>query len=439
MKKISVVLSTVVFVAATVACSQQSPAPSATAAAATAADTTASTARSVTDALTGVTLTSPVPLSPNDGQALKFADQPLKLVVKNAVATGGAPLTYSFQVASDAAFASLVFSQDGVAEGTNGQTSVSVSKLPGAKTYFWHARASSGGSAGLFSPGRSFSIGPEVVLQTPVLASPGSGGSVSGTPLLTVNNVQRSGPVTAITYRFDVADSSSFGHIVFTTTVGEQSGPATSASVNATLSAGTYFWRVQATDNASGVSSPVSAVSGFTYQPFNMSQATILNSPSDLANWAETAKITLVSFNPGSFIVDFDKRDGPDRWPDTPFGDGSLEYTLGLCLNINSHWYCSAVVQFWFGRDLEASAPPSSIHETWFYDGARWGPMAGYQPADGETVGVFVCAGNCRNNTAGDASYVKERSNVAFVPWSNGGGVDYTFSNGARIMLQKRR
>src|SRR5204863_6761004 len=114
----------------------------------------------------------------------------------------------------DAAFASLVFSQDGVAEGANGQTSVSVSKLAGAKTYFWRARASSGATAGLFSAGRSFSIGPEVVLQTPVLASPGSGGSVSGTPLLTVNNVQRSGPVTAITYRFDVADSSTFGHIV---------------------------------------------------------------------------------------------------------------------------------------------------------------------------------------------------------------------------------
>jgi hypothetical protein len=438
MKKISVVLSTVVFVAATVACSQQTPArPSETAAAATAADTAASTTRSVTDDLTGVTLTSPVPVSPSDGQALKFAEQPLKLVVKNAVATGAAALTYSFQVASDAAFASVVFSQDGVAEGGNGQTSVSVSKLPGAKTYFWHARASSGGSAGLFSAGRTFSIGPEVVLQTPVLASPGSGGSVSGTPLLTVNNVQRSGPVTAITYRFDVADSSSFGHIVFTTTVGEQSG-ATSASVNATLSAGTYFWRVQATDNASSVSSPISAASVFTYQPFSLAQATVLNSPADLASWAETARITRVEFTGNAMIVDFDKREGPDRWPDTPFGDGNLEYTLGLCLDINGHWYCSAVVQFWFGRDLEASGQPSDFFFEWWYDGARWGPMAGYRPADGETVGVFVCAGNCRNNTAGDASYVKERSNVVFVPFANHGGGSYTFSAGSRIKSSSR-
>ena len=65
--------------------------------------------------------------------------------------------------------------------------------------------------------------------------------------------------------------------------------------------------------------------------------------------------------------------------------------------------------------------------------------MAGYQPQDGETVGLFACAGNCRNNTAGDASYVKERSNVAFVPWSNEGGVDYSFSNGSRVILRSKR
>ena len=88
-------------------------------------------------------------------------------------------------------------------------------------------------------------------------------------------------------------------------------------------------------------------------------------------------------------------------------------------------------MQFWFGRELEASGVPSSVSQSWFYDPARWGPMAGYQPSDGETVGIFACAGNCRNNTAGDASYVKERTNVALVPWSNGGGPSYTFSNGA--------
>jgi hypothetical protein len=442
MKKIAIVWSTVVLVAATVACSQQSPAlPSAAATATVSSAAASSTATVVTDALTGVTLTMPMLSTPNDNQVFKFTDQPLTLTVKNAVTTGKTALTYSFQVASDAAFTSLVVTQDGVAQGANGQTSLVINKLAGAKTYFWRARAFSGTLAGLYAPARSFSVGPEIVLQTPVPASPAQNATVSGNASLIVNNIQRSGPVTQIFYRFDVADSSSFGHIVFTANVAEQSGDTqTSASVPGTLSAGTYSWRVSAADPASGISTPFSAVFSFKFQPFTMSQATIVNSPFDLATWGETAKITAISFNPGYFLVDFDKRDGPDRWPDTPFGTqgGSLEYTLGMCLNINGHWYCSAVVQFWYGRDFGASSPPADVHETWFYD-VRWGPMQQYQPADGETVGIFVCAGNCRNNTAGDNSYVKERSNVVFVPWSNGGGADYSFSTGPRVTIANKR
>jgi hypothetical protein len=110
MKKILIVWSTAVLVASAVACSQQTPAaPSASAAAA--ATAAPSTARSVTDDLSGVTLTSPTLSTPNAGQSFKFTEQPLTLVVKNAITTGTAPLTYTFQVATDAGFASLAFSQ----------------------------------------------------------------------------------------------------------------------------------------------------------------------------------------------------------------------------------------------------------------------------------------------------------------------------------------
>ena len=159
----------------------------------------------------------------------------------------------------------------------------------------------------------------------------------------------------------------------------------------------------------------------------DMRQASIYNSPADLASWAVTAKITSVVFTPGAFLVDFDRRDGPGRWPDVPFGSGgNLEYTLGMCLNISGHWDCSAVVEFWYGRDLAASAPPSQIASAWFYD-SRWGPLTGRQPADGETVGIFVCAGDCRNKAVGDGSLVHEQSNVQLVKWSNGGGASYQF------------
>ena len=295
MKQIAIVMSTAVLIAASVACSSPATPSAAKAGSSTAAASAASQAASeadaagrvVTDALSGVSMTAPAPLTPTDGQAFKYAEQPLTLVVKNATTTGATP-TYTFQVAGDAAFGSLVFNQEGIAQGAGANTSVALPKLAGAKTYFWRARATSGTTVGLFSAARSFNVGPEVVLQAPVLASPGSGAAVSGTISMVTNNVQRSGPVTAITYRFDLSNTAAFSPALASAVVPEQSG-TTSWSPNVTLGAGTYYWRVQAFDNASVVSSPVSGVLAFSYQPFDLHQATIVSSPQDFANWAETA------------------------------------------------------------------------------------------------------------------------------------------------------
>jgi hypothetical protein len=84
-----------------------------------------------------------------------------------------------------------------------------------------------------------------------------------------------------------------------------------------------------------------------------------------------------------------------------------------MCLNINGQWYCSAAIQFWEGRELEASGVPSEIGINWYYD-RRWGPMKGYQPSLGETVGIFVAQGNLRDF---GKSSVKERSNVVLMPF----------------------
>jgi hypothetical protein len=425
--KLVSIWSALALLASVTACSKSSP---------TTPSSSDNSSQSATVSLgkTGVTLTTPTLVSPADGQQLKFSEQPVKLTVANAVTSGTTPPAYTFEVATDGGFANIVYSKSGGSTSTgNNQQTQAIDKLGGDKTYFWRARAVVGDAQGPNSKPRSFHLGPEVVLQTPSLVAPNQNGTLNGSGPLVVNNVGHSGPVTQISYRFDVSDTSGFGNIVFSTTVPEQGGGQTSAAVNANLTNNaTYYWRAQASDSGSGVTSAFSSVFSFKYVAFDMHQAIILNSPSDLANWAQTAKITSVVFTPSAFLVDFDKRDGPDRWPDTPFGDGSLEYTLGMCLNLSSHWYCSAAVQFWFGRELEASGVPSNIAVSWFYDPARWGPMTGYQPSDGETVGLFVCAGNCRNNTAGDASYVKERSNVVLVPWSTGGGVNFNFSNGRK-------
>ncbi len=95
----------------------------------------------VTDASTGISVTSPQMTTPTANQTFKFADQPLTLTVKNGGHTGKSAATYSFDVATDAAFSAKVYTKDGVAEGS-GSTSLKSTRspAPAAKTYFWRAR-----------------------------------------------------------------------------------------------------------------------------------------------------------------------------------------------------------------------------------------------------------------------------------------------------------
>jgi hypothetical protein len=431
--KILSVWSALALLVVSTACQKSSPARPSD------AETTAQVT-SVVDAKSGITLTTPQLATPTAGQRLRFAEQPLTLTVKNAASSGSTALTYSFQVASDAAFASVVYSKDGVAEG-GGQTSLKIDKLAGSKDYFWRARAMSGGLTGPFAAGRTFNVGPEVVLQTPLLAAPANSGTANGAnPTLAVSNVDRTGPTGQVFYRFEVSDSPAFSSLVFVNTVAEQAGSQTSAQVAAQLVANaTYYWRVQASDPSNAVTSPFSSVFSFRFVPFDMRQAAIYDSPPDLGFWDETAKITQVDFTVEAFLVDFDRRNGPNRWRDLDFGDGkggTLQYTLGMCLNINSRWNCSAVVQFWFGRELTASTPPSYVGRNWFYD-SRWGPMNGHQPENGEQVGLFVGTGNLRgkSHTGASCPQICERSNVALVPWHNDDFAKFTFfSAGLRTL-----
>src|SRR5258706_11394865 len=194
------------------ACTKASPTRPSDEAVSTASTSTSS---SVKDAVTGVTLTSPTPITPTANQQFKYAEQPITLTVGNALSTGSTALTYSFEVASDAAFATKVFSRDGVAAGS-GQTSLKIDTLPGpaAKSYFWRARVWSGNLAGPYSAVRGFGVGAAVTLGTPVLSAPGAGATVGGRPTLTVSNVSRTGPAGAIVHRFEVSQPSTFASVL---------------------------------------------------------------------------------------------------------------------------------------------------------------------------------------------------------------------------------
>jgi hypothetical protein len=160
---------------------------------------------------------------------------------------------------------------------------------------------------------------------------------------------------------------------------------------------------------------------------FDLSAAKIIAAP-DARAWPITTALTQVSFDGSTTRVDFDKKDGPDRWADvTPDGwDGPLQYTIWLFLQIGGEWIGSGFVQMWHGRDGSGSPAdpdvPSRYHKNWFYD-ARWAPMDSHGPIQqGEQIGFMVTAGNARNNQGPNGT---QRSNVVLLAATDRGVFDF--------------
>ena len=402
---------------------------------------------SVAGPIAGVSVEAPRPMSPAASSQIAVDQQPITLTIQNATTNGVRPLTYVFEIATDSGFKTKVFTQTAIPPGDNGRTSLRLSvNLTAERTYYWHAKADDGANASDYSPILSFQIYTPVVIEAPELKAPDDGATTSTLrPSLTVTNAARTGPAGAIQYLIEVATDPTMAAKVVAVPINE--GPAeTRFTLESDLSYSTrYYWRAKAMDT--GHEGPYSKIRSFTTlaapvappvppsppggaagDQINMSQATILNSPFDLASWPVTSAITSISLRPTGVHVDFDKADGRNRWPDVfpPGWDEPLQYTLGMCLNISSKWYCSAPIQFWYGL-YESGGPPERFAAEWFYDPARWAPMTGHQPAVGEIVGFFVCAGNCRNNTRGDNSVVRERTNVVLLPFPGSAGGTFRF------------
>jgi hypothetical protein len=163
---------------------------------------------------------------------------------------------------------------------------------------------------------------------------------------------------------------------------------------------------------------------------FDLSQATVYDSPPDIASWPATTTLTRLDIESTGFHVEFDKQDGASRWPDVyiPGWDGgNLQYSLWSVEYVNGTWAASGPIEFWYGL-YESGGAPSGFAADWYYD-TRWGPLASYQPAVGEWVGFFVAAGNTRNIDDDDPtqSSVMERSNVVMVPFPSDVGQNVLF------------
>jgi hypothetical protein len=334
------------------------------------------------------------------------------LTITNAVRTSAATATYSVEIATDAGFANKVYTKDAIPEGSGTTTSLTVSNLGGGSTYYWHWKAVIDGVTGTASPAQAFTIAQQIILNPPTLGDPVSGAvALDPRPVFTVTNSTRSGQPGTIFYEFQVSTSNTFSPLIASATVQEQP-TRTSWTPNTDLPTAALFWRARATAPSDTEVSSFSNAAPFSVQPFNAKTAIFLNNPSDVADWPQTAKITRIDFRSDALIVEFDKQSGPGSWPEAGFGsDGGVQYTLGMCFNISNQWYCSAPIQFWAGRELEAAGAPDSIAELWYYDPKRWGPMSGHQPVHGELVVIFAGQGNLR----GSGNTYRERTDFVLL------------------------
>jgi hypothetical protein len=404
---------------------------------------------SVAGPIPGVNISAPKMLEPQAGQKIPTASQPVTLLIENASTTGVRPLTYSFEIATDAAFNTKIFTRDSIAPGDGGRTSLRLSdSLATGHTYFWRVKALDGANEGPYANAASFDIYTPIVIDVPGLVSPGINATVDTIrPRFTFSDAPRSGPVGSINYLVEVADSDAFTSKIAQWTGAEQPTQTTLDLPVDLAYNKVYYWHVRAYDPTTlGPFSPTRAFatppqsSSPTPTPspapgpaaavdaVSLSLAIILNSPNDLARWPITTAITSIDLRSSGVHVEFTKKDGPGRWPDIvpPGFSGPLEYTLGMMLNINGQWYASAPVEFWNGLDAAGGAP-SQYALNWFYDAGRWAPMTYHQPAVGEQIGFFVCAGDCRNTTDGSKSPIKERSNVVIVTMPTDAGASFRF------------
>ena len=156
-----------------------------------------------------------------------------------------------------------------MAEGANGQTSVKLDALPASSDYYWHVRATGGGTAGVFGSVFKFTIGPAITLSAPLPIAPLTGGAVltSFRPTFRTANAAKTGTNNPVTYKFEISTASSFPSTVTSATISEGNGE-TDFTPSVDLPANTnLFWRVTAIDAVDGISSAASAVQTFSINP----------------------------------------------------------------------------------------------------------------------------------------------------------------------------
>jgi len=203
---------------------------------------------SVAGPIAGVNITPPKLVEPAQGFKYKESQQPIKLVIENATTTGVRPITYMFEVATDAEFTSKVYARGGVPPGDNGRTNVQIDRLDLGRAYYWRAKADDGANASQFSSSQ-FEVLPKPLLTPPGLVSPVNNDRVtSRRPTFTVNNSDHNAAIGSLNYEFQVATDQSFGVLVAGGMSDEGGGQTTFVAQADLASNVQHFWRARSTD-----------------------------------------------------------------------------------------------------------------------------------------------------------------------------------------------
>jgi hypothetical protein len=198
----------------------------------------------------GVNISAPKLLEPGTGWRLDSTVQPLTLLLENSSTNGVRPLSYTFEVASDATFNTRLFTRSGVVPGDDGRTSLRLpDRLTGGRSYYWRAQASDGVNSSPFSQPVAFELFIPIVIGQPVPVAPVGNAVVSNQrPRFTFANAPKSGPAGVLTYTIEIATDAGFGRRVAVWLVTEQSN-ITSLDAPVNLDPSTrYFWRVLGSD-----------------------------------------------------------------------------------------------------------------------------------------------------------------------------------------------
>ena len=204
---------------------------------------------SVAGPIAGVNITPPTPVEPK-GTKVPVDKQPVTLVVENAATNGQRPLSYVFEVATDADFANKVVSRTGITPGDGRTTLRLPDPLATGRSYYWRSRAEDGANTGPYSAPATFDVFTPIVIDQPQLVSPAHNTKVTSLrPTFTFDNAPRSGPVGTISYVIEVSDSYAFANKLAAWTVAESSGSQTTAQLPQDGQYGQYlFWHVRAID-----------------------------------------------------------------------------------------------------------------------------------------------------------------------------------------------